>query len=697
MATTHWGRKETIIFPPHSPIYSYGAVFLAFVLTGCFMYLRFNFGQTPLQQFYTPIYLRSAAAGAFSKTDKYQLLYAAGVSTGVELASEADVQAGTTLTSRAKQLPLALSDAAQARGLEVLYRGPEQKYVDASLHTYLQNVVYGGDQLRDIYKLPFLFGLLSLVAQLPFSITKDIKRRKAMKYGRRLKGPVMLTPREFNKTVNGDGIGFKTTEAKQMMRIPLQAEAQHIELMGDTGAGKTTLIMQILRQIQGRGHAAIVYDPACEFIQRFYDAKRGDIVLNPLDDRCPYWGPSEELRRKAEAKAISASLYQPTSDKKGEFFTETPQKIFAHLLTKGPTPEELVAWLSNPAEIDQRVRGTEMEAMIAKGAQQQRNGVLASLGLVADSLRMLPTREQAGDRTWSATEWSENRAGWIFITSSATEREALRPLHSLWIDLLVMRLLTAPQQNQTPVWFVLDELASLQRLPQLHTAITENRKSRNPLVLGFQGKAQLEVIYGHLAEVMLSQPATKIFLKTTEPKAAEWVSNAIGKVEIERVKETHFDGSRSGRNFSLDRQIEPLVMDSEISGLENRHAFLKLGNNVAHFHFDYMDMPQNTPGFVPRKGGEDDLPFDPKTLAQKNSSRQEPEIDLEAEPPSAATIARPEQEENDLEAASAEPDTQLDDPNEEEPSIVPATPASPEDIAENKGDPEPQTSFPFQV
>jgi type IV secretory pathway TraG/TraD family ATPase VirD4 len=625
------------------------------------------------------------------------LLYASGVSTGVELASEADVQAGSTLASRGKQLPLALSDAAQARGLDVLYRGPEQKYVDARLHTYLQNVVYGGDQLRDIYKLPFLFGLLSLLAQLPFSIAKDIKRRKAMKYGRRLKGPVMLTPREFNKTVNGDGIGFKTTEAKQMMRIPLHAEAQHIELMGDTGAGKTTLIMQILRQIQSRGHAAIVYDPACEFIQRFYNAKREDIVLNPLDDRCPYWGPSEELRRKAEAKAIAASLYQPTSDKKGEFFTETPQKIFDHLLTKGPTPEQLVAWLSNPVEIDQRVRGTEMEAMIAKGAQQQRNGVLASLGLVADSLRMLPTREQAGDRTWSATEWSENRAGWIFITSSATEREALRPLHSLWIDLLVMRLLTAPQKNQTPVWFVLDELASLQRLPQLHTAITENRKSRNPLVLGFQGKAQLEVIYGHLAEVMLSQPATKIFLKTTEPKAAEWVSNAIGKVEIERMKETHFDGSRSGRNFSLDRQIEPLVMDSEISGLENRHAFLKLGNNVAHFHFDYMDMPQNTPGFVPRKGGEDDLPFDPKTLAQKNSSPQAPEIDLEAEPPSAATIARLEQEENDLEAVADEPDTQLDEPNEEELSIVPATPDSPEDIAEDKGDQEPQASFPFQV
>jgi hypothetical protein len=146
----------------------------------------------------------------------------------------------------------------------------------------------------------------------------------------------------------------------------------------------------------------------------------------------------------------------------------------------------------------------------------------------------------------------------------------------------------------------LDELASLQKLPQLHTAITENRKSRNPIVLGFQGKAQLEVIYGHLAEVMLSQPATKIFLKTTEPNAAEWVSRAIGKVEIERMKETHFDGSRTGRNFSLDRQTEPLVLDSEISGLENLHAYLKHGNYVARFSFPVLEVLPSKPKFIER-------------------------------------------------------------------------------------------------
>ena len=64
---------------------------------------------------------------------------------------------------------------------------------------------------------------------------------------------------------------------------------------------------------------------------------------------------------------------------------------------------------------------------------------------------------------------------------------------------------------------------------------------------------------------MLSQPATKIFLRTTEPRAAKWVSEAIGEIEIERLRETHYDGSRAGKNFALDRQTEPLVLPPNVS------------------------------------------------------------------------------------------------------------------------------------
>jgi type IV secretory pathway TraG/TraD family ATPase VirD4 len=599
MPDIKWGRKETIIWPPRKPIYTLGALVLAAIATGLFVYLRFTFGMTPLEKYYLPLYLKTEITGSVRPAGQYQLLFVSDGKRRSRLATDLDVDIGITGQPAGKPLPLKLSADTAKQGWLYLFRGPVLVYQNKPLHTYLKQAIYGNDGLISRFELPLTFGLIALLLQLPFSILKDIRRRREMKYGRRLKGPVMVTPKQFNKAVCGTGIGIKTDDCKDPLRIPRAAEDQHIEIIGDTGTGKTTLIMQLLRQIQARGHSAIVYDPACEFIQRFYDESRGDIVLNPLDKRCPYWGPSEELVRWAEAKTIAVSLFQPTTDRKGEFFIESPQKIFAHLLLDLPTPTQLVAWMSNPEDIDHRVKGTELAALIDPKAPQQRSGVLASLGLIADSFRLLP-RETETNARWTAREWSEDRKGWIFITSQPAEREALRPLHSLWIDMLVLRLLTASKEGQRPVWFVLDELASLQKLPQLHTAITENRKSRNPIILGFQGKAQLEVIYGHLAEVMLSQPATKIFLKTTEPNAAEWVSKAIGRVEIERMRETHYDGSRDGRNFSLERQVEALVLDSEISGLENLRAFLKYGNHVTRFSFSYMNLPAEQPKFLER-------------------------------------------------------------------------------------------------
>jgi hypothetical protein len=76
---------------------------------------------------------------------------------------------------------------------------------------------------------------------------------------------------------------------------------------------------------------------------------------------------------------------------------------------------------------------------------------------------------------------------------------------------------------------------------------------------------------------------------------------------------------RAGNNFTVERQVEPLVLDSEISGLADKHAFLKLGNHVARFSFAYNDVPVTQPAFVPRPLENDDLSFDPKTLAKKPS------------------------------------------------------------------------------
>jgi hypothetical protein len=221
------------------------------------------------------------------------------------------------------------------------------------------------------FKTPLLWGGLALILELHFSIRKDLRRRLELRYGRRIKGPMLVSPHVFTRTLEGDGIGFAVEGQKKPLRIPRAAENKHILTVGDTGAGKSTIIRQILFQVAERKHCAIVYDPAGAFIPHFYDEGRGDIVLNPLDARCPYWSPSDELQRKAEAKAIAVSLFQPAG-MSNRFFVESPQKIFAHLLGSLPTPTQLVEWMSHPEEIDRRVKSPVQSSGAGQGYDRSR-------------------------------------------------------------------------------------------------------------------------------------------------------------------------------------------------------------------------------------------------------------------------------------------------------------------------------------
>ncbi|HVJ09452.1 MAG TPA: type IV secretion system DNA-binding domain-containing protein [Acidisarcina sp.] len=643
MRNATWGRKESVVWPYQIPIYTYSTAFFSVVLTFLFVCGWIRLATTPLQRYYLPLYERTSVIGAFSKSHRsnYRVLFVTGHGLPPQPAHNADVRLGRTPEPDDKTIPLALTEDALQHGYTLLFRGPLRSFDDARLRDYMKDVIYGGTSLPVFFRPPLICGVAIFLIALPFAVWKDVERQKQLRYGRRLKGPEMLTPQQFNRVVKGDGIGFKIDGMRKMLRIPARAEAQHMQVIGDTGAGKSALLAQALRQVRSRGDSAIVYDPAREYVKRFYDPDRGDMILNPLDRRCPYWGPAEELRTRSEAKALAVSLFQPPQDKKGEFFIESPQKIFAFLMAYRPTPDQLVQWMSNPAEIDRRLQGTEHAHLIDPHAHQQRAGVLASLGLVADSLRLLPKKSEANG-AWTATEWAEKRQGWIFLTSLPAEREALRPLQSLWIDWLVLRLLNEPTAAQKRVWFVIDELASLQKLPQLHTAITEARKSNNPVVLGFQGKAQLEYLYGHLAEVMLSQPATSVWLTTKEPNAGEWVSKFIGKVEIERLRETHFDGTRSGRNFALDRQVEPLVLESEIAGLADLHAYMKYQNYVTRFSFPYFNMPEVAEGFERRERPDDKLPYDPVPVndAEPNTELKQVPEDTPTSQPNTLPVAQ---------------------------------------------------------
>ena len=608
-----WGRNQYAgEWPNPKPAWAIATMLLAVVSVAAICTYRYAYVLTPLQQFYLKTYIRSGLRAEInlSKTDRYVLLNVVNRK-GTRLVLDEEVMPVTTASGEST---FALTEDAMKLGDRRLVFQQGQ-YDNARLHAFLGHWIYRDQRFVDFLRPGLWGGLGVFFVGLLVAIPRDAVRTRARKEGRRLKGPELVTVPGFNRRNRSDGICFEQTQTflqrvfgqVRSLKLPRAAEPSHILIMGDTGTGKSTLIRRILLQIEERGETAIVYDPALDYTPEFYSPERGDAILNPLDARMPYWSPGDELRHDAEALTLAASLF-PDRHNENPFFVEGPRKIFAHLLTFRPTPEEMACWMCHEEEIDRRVKGTEYAALIDRQAPAQRSGVLASLNMIADTLKLLPAERETTAR-WSAAEWSKNRRGWLFLTSTPETRKRLIPLTSLWLDTLVLRLMnqgTSNQRQTSPrkVWFVLDELASLQRLPQLHTAITENRKSNNPVVLGFQGRSQLETRYGHEAEAMLSQPATKIFLRTSECRAAEWISKTIGEIEIERLRESRSSGQmgrqRNTKSYNLERQVEPLVMASEISGLPSLRGYLKDENLVVRMSFPFLELPSNHPKYIER-------------------------------------------------------------------------------------------------
>ena len=421
-------------------------------------------------------------------------------------------------------------------------------------------------------------------------------------------------------------------EPKHWLRIPREEESEHIQLLGDSGTGKSQIIHSFLRQIAARRphEAAVIYDPACEFVKRHFNPLRGDIVLNPLDERCPYWSPASEVNYPTDRQLIAESFFpgrDESRDPTGRFFTKASRAVFARMLEFEPTPQQMISWLQNTEQIDRVVAGTEHAHYVDKDAGNQRGGVLASLAEVGGALKLLPAQEEC-QKEVVLSEWARKRQGWIFVTSTKDTRDSLRPLQAVFLDLLMKRLMSVEPEwgSRHPCWFMIDEVHSLKRLPTLHDALAEGRKYGVRVVQGTQGRSQYEEYYGRLAKTMLSAPHLKILLRCNEPEGAKWIADMIGEVETEKLKigttAAVQDQGRDSINYSTIQERKSVISREEIMALPNLQGYWKYGEKVVGFRLPYQPMPQVTHGFVPRKQ-QDDAPQLPEETSPSAPVKRE--------------------------------------------------------------------------
>jgi hypothetical protein len=150
---THWGRKETIIWPPHVPLMSYSTIAAALLFTCLLLWQQVRFSLPPLKQAYIGDYVRARAGATIHLNGSYRLVYLGGGKARPRLAFPFDFTRGHITLPSGKTAPFALAELAQSQGYEFPFRAPARKYTDASMYRWLHDVVFDGRSLFAVFAL----------------------------------------------------------------------------------------------------------------------------------------------------------------------------------------------------------------------------------------------------------------------------------------------------------------------------------------------------------------------------------------------------------------------------------------------------------------------------------------------------------------------------------------------------------------
>ncbi|MGI8959576.1 MAG: type IV secretion system DNA-binding domain-containing protein [Bryobacteraceae bacterium] len=205
---------------------------------------------------------------------------------------------------------------------------------------WLREYIYHDRSFALVLRWPLTGFGMCLIGFLATGAFLDRAHNKEARNGRLLRGPGLISRWRFNWGTNGDGLRFRIENRRNPVEwlkrgesgcdlvVERDKEAHHIQIAGDTGTGKSTLVRQIVSQIEARGEVAIIFDSDREYIQEFFCEARGDWVLNPKDERCPYWPIGAEADDEAEATPIAMGLF-PDDPTLQRFFLTHTRAVFA--------------------------------------------------------------------------------------------------------------------------------------------------------------------------------------------------------------------------------------------------------------------------------------------------------------------------------------------------------------------------------
>jgi hypothetical protein len=370
--------------------------------------------------------------------------------------------------------------------------------------------------------------------------------------------------------------------------IPTELETRSFLLAGSPGTGKSQALTRALDALESDGARAILADPSGQFCERFYDEKRGDVIINPMDARSVSWSPLSEIESAADIPALAKSLV-PDAEGEAKVWSGYAQQFIEAVLeycyTGGLSNGDIFNLVTSaPIEqLQQICAGTPAAAIVQPGNERMFSSVRASAVDAVSALRWLDPA--AGKDAFSIRRHVvEEKQGWIFLTYQQQHRAGLSRMIAACLDVASRAVLSLSPDLSRRVIFSLDEMPLLGKVQSLIELATNGRKHGAVIFAGLQTIAQLRETYGReTAQTLLACLGSWLVLRVSDAETADFMSRFIGEQEIERTVESKSSSSNwqqvaSTNSTSTQQQIvtQRAVLASELQQLPDLVGFFNL-------------------------------------------------------------------------------------------------------------------------
>ena len=467
-------------------------------------------------------------------------------------------------------------------------------------------------------------------------------------------------------------------------RLPYDLESKHILYLGSVGSGKTASMLHAIRSIVERGDKAIIYDYKGDITQ--WLGGRDDVSLIAFaDQRSEPWHISRDIHNSLLARELAQTIIKETSEPVwGDNARDVLAGVIEYLIENKSDRwgfQDVSELLKEDGqELAKKLKSIDHGAANTIDKPKGDKTAASIMSTLRSGAWIFDVLAQAwGNPTdgFSVRDWlrDEQPDKPLIILRSYPELSAVSNwLLSIMFNQLFGEVLSLTDSRERRIWAVIDELATLPKMPRMEECLVASRSKGFRFICGIQNFSSMRERYGRdTAQTMFSQFATRIICRLVDADTASALAADIGgdrrvvRADVKLHRSIDSKGnSKKEWGATWHERVEPTMLNNAIMNLPDPteakrvHAWLHIADfPIAKLEWQFLSLKATAAVDEPVPWLNEMKHKQPPQPSQAGHATQEP---FKPKPfPKGGKLSKPLSSDDDFDDLDNLPDLGVDD------------------------------------